>query len=336
MVGCMMTTMIVNGDGDIIKYIYNIFMIILVMVLTINISEEKFIEMFTNIMYIISIFAVILFLIGFFLNPAYKMMPYISNENYLRYYFFGLGFLEDLPVGSIPRIYGIFREPGVFACYLTLALLLELLSKKETDIKKALFYLLAAYTTFSTAAFTLCIVCLSVYFLRMLFQGNSEQRRKMFKIVIITVFIITGCVMFMGSERVYELVFNKLHVENSSRDSRFGSIAANLSMFYTNPIVGRGWNFVEDNFIYFASTGVYAGTHNTNTLLKLLALYGLFPFTILVMFLVKFFKKRTRSIFYGLVLTAIWVIALSNEDLSVNVILYILPFYGIYTLTNRN
>lgn len=328
---CMFLTMIVNKDSDIIKYIYNIFIILLAVLITHYLSADKFITMFTNVMYILSIFSVTLFIVGIVFNPSYNIAPFILNENKLKYYFFGLGFLENLPVGTIPRMYSIFREPGVFVCYLILALLFEIFSSNRTNIKKVLLFFLAAFTTFSTAAFSICFLCLIFYTTCIFFSEKPKERKKMYMVIGILTIVISGCILLIGVDKIYSMVFNKLYVENASRDSRFGSIAGNFNMFMTNPLIGRGWNFVENQFIEFASTGVYAGTHNTNTFLKLLALYGVYPFISILTMIVVYFRKRTKSIVIGLFLTMIWIITLSNEDFSVNIMLYILPFYAFYT-----
>lgn len=325
----MFTAMIFNQDNEYIKYIYNIFMLFFSIVMVSSLKENTFVNMFINVMYVLALFSIFLFIVGFLFNPIYKVAPYITNESYLKYYFFGLGFLEDLPVGTIPRIYGIFREPGVFSCYLTLALIFELFLKKRIEIKKVLVFVISSFVTFSTAAYILIVLCIILYLFKFIFIINIKEKKKMFRILIIIILFILGSVGFVGRDNVDKLVFNKLYVENASRDSRFGSIETNISIFLTNPIIGKGWKFVEKEFNSFSDGNMYTSTHNTNTFLKLLAMYGLIPFSILILLLCIFFKNQTGSFFYGVVLSLIWIIALSNEDFTVNLLLYILPFYGL-------
>ena len=67
---------------------------------------------------------------------------------------------------------------------------------------------------------------------------------------------------------------------------------------------------------------------NTNTLLKIMSVYGIPYIMILVYCLYRFFKKYNSS-FVALGLLAIFSIILSNEDLIVNIVPYVLAFYGL-------
>ena len=329
----MMTTLLVNTDGEIIKYAYNLFILIMGAFFVRFINKERFCNAFIGIVYYIALWSIVLFVLWLVAPSIVQLFPSIRNENGIKYYYLGLGFLEDLNQGVLPRMYGIFREPGVFTCYLTLALIMQLFFLREINLKRVAIMCLASLLTFSTAAYILLLLLFVVYFAKQFF--NSNPHKKTIRLLLIVTIIVTVVFFVIGPEKVMSVVFNKLNVENSSRDSRFASIYANFLMFLENPIFGKGWNFVEDNFINFAVTGVYKGTHNTNTFMKLLALYGIFTFVGVIGALMSFFIRESKSFIWGILITLIWIVALSNEDMTVNILLYLLPLYAFSNKTKK-
>ena len=107
------------------------------------------------------------------------------------------------------------------------------------------------------------------------YSAQAIKNKKVFRLLIALVILIMTVFCSLARKKIFGIVFNKLKVENSSRDSRFGSISANVQIFLESPMFGKGWEYVEDKFVYFASLGTYRGAHNTNTFLKILAIYGM-------------------------------------------------------------
>lgn len=324
----MILTFVVNQDNEVIKYLYNAFVILLCGLFCKKVKFQDFFKAYVNIVSYIALFAIILFMLWMVAAPVVRLFPSITNESGIRYYFAGLGFVEELNFGVLPRMYGIFREPGVFTCYLILALIMELYFTEQLNIRAVLIISLAAILTFSTAAYILVSILLVGYFTKQLF-GSSHKNKKVFRLLIALVILIMTVFLLIGPEKIFGIVFNKLKVENSSRDSRFGSISANVQIFLESPMLGKGWEYVEDKFVYFASLGTYRGAHNTNTFLKILAIYGVAFFICMIVTTYIFFKKESRSIYWGIFLTIMWIVTLSNEDMSVNILFYLFPFYAL-------
>lgn len=324
----MMMTLVINADTtEIIKYIYNAFVIFLCAIFCKYVSRQRFFSCVATIMYYMSIFAIALFFLWVVAAPVVRIFPSITNESGITYYYLGLGFLEELSAGVLPRMYGVFREPGVFTCFLMFALIIQLYFMENLNIKRVAIISLAAILTFSTAAYILLFTILCGYFLKQLFSRENKHKKVWF-LFFVLVASITIIFLVIGPERVMNLVFNKLNVENASRDSRYGSIETNIKMFMQNPALGKGWGYVEDRFIYYANEGLYKGAHNTNTFLKFLALYGICPFMCIAVTTFMFFKKASESVIGGLFLTIVWIVTLSNEDMTVNILFYLLPFYA--------
>ena len=325
----MVLTQAVNRDTEYIKYIYNIFVLALCLLFSNYFERNRFFNAFVGTLYYIALFAIIFFVLWNVASPMLRRLPGIVNESGMRFYFYGLGFLGNVRAGTIQRMYGIFREPGVFACYLALAMIIQLFFIDRLNIKRVLVLAIAAVLTFSTAAYIVVAVVLIGYFLKQAFQKREKRHEKVWTLLAVLLVVLSAIVIWIGPERIMNLVFNKLKATNSSRDSRFGSIEANLRMFLQNPILGKGWNYVELNFSRYAGASIYQGNHNTNTFLKILALYGIVPFSCIFYGVYRFFRRESKAVFWGLFLTAMWMVALSNEDFSVNILFYLLPMYGI-------
>ena len=331
----MVITGLVNWDTEIIKYLYNIFVVLLCMLFTSVIKRHVFFGSFSYIMSVLSTFSIALFLLATAAHPLVRFFPTIENENYVRYHFLGLGFLESLNAGVLPRMYGIFREPGVFATLLTMALIIELFFVERLNAKRVIVFSVAVILTFSTAGYILLFSLYAVFLAKLISRGSSRVSREILLLLFLLMIGLVVFFLFIDMQTVIRVVFNKLFTVNSSRESRLGSIAANLSMFQENPLLGKGWYFVEDEFIGYSAMGTYRGEHNTNTFLKFMALYGIVPAFVMGVGMFLLFKRECKGNVLSFVIVFLWLVALSNEDLSVNILFYLLPMYGLYDQTIR-
>lgn len=326
-----MITQIVNMDGEIIKYIYNVFLVCLTVLVVSNLDIENFLDAYLDIIYFFACASMIAFIFCLSWKSIFSVFPTIVNESGDWFFYIGVGVIPKTVLITIPRMYGIFREPGTYTCFLSLALIIDLFVSKNKSIKKALIISCTMLLTFSTAAFFLIAITFAIYFYNDFFENSDTRKKNRALFFLLVIFVIVFFVI-IGQERIWELVFKKLYVKNASLDARLGSIEGNLRLFFSNPISGKGWNYVEDNFTTYTALGVYRGKHNTNTLLKYLALYGIGPFIIIVTGMINFFYVTIKKKKIAILCTLIWGIALCNEDLNTNFIFYAIPFYGIKSL----
>ena len=328
-------TMLISGDG-LLKYVYQIFIMFLALIIVNNIRLQDFAKHYNNVIFVLGIASIIIFFINMFFVSLVTVFPKVSNENDVVYYYMGLGFANIPEYASIPRMYGIFREPGVFMIFLVLALLFEILADKEPSIKRSAVYVVAMLLTFSTAAYILIAASVVLMFTKLSADKINSRKTRIFKVFLASVLAIAVVIFFVGTEEIFKMVFRKLYIDNSSAASRMGSIETNLRIFYPKPIFGNGWSFLENNFERLANFyGYIDGGHNTNTLLKILAIYGIPYFSIVAIGMFNFWKRINRSLILGIIVFVLWIVALSNEDLSVNILTYILVFYGFSNLRFR-
>lgn len=326
---CVMAllTMLFNYDFS-VKYGYQIFMFLFAMLVVIRIQFMDFIEGYNRAMFLLASASIIAMIITAVIPSVIVYLPSLTNANGYVFRFYGFGFLEGTTL-IMQRNYGIFREPGVYAIFLLFAIIFELFILETKKTKRILLYIIAMFFTYSTMSYLTIPLVLAVYFFKIVSNNNSSVKNpslfKILAILMVLIFIIGATGNF---DRVFGVVFNKMFTENSSRDSRSSAIFANIDLMMRNPICGNGFTFVENNFALYSQKYSNYGGHNTNTLLKILSVYGVPYCFVLVYSLYRFFKKR-NGVFISFALLIVVAVMLSNEDLIVNIIIYIFAFYGM-------
>lgn len=160
---------------------------------------------------------------GGLFNPFHTL----TNVNYSNYGLFGI--LEENTIFfNTLRNNSIWYEPGAFAVFINIALLLAFLLKIQLN-KKYLILLIAMISTFSTAGIIAFAVISS-------FTYKSILKSKLsFVFIIITLFFSISKIDFANS------VFNKLDTSNASTSSRIKDIRFNWNAFTRYPIFGVGY-----------------------------------------------------------------------------------------------
>lgn len=320
-------TMISNFDTQLIKYIYNIFLMSLCTFVVMKIPVNQFIDKYKNIIYTIALFTIILFIVGFFGKNYINSFPYVLNDVGNKFYFLGIGFIEESKYSKIPRMSSFFREPGVYGCFLILSLIFELFFSIKVNIKHILVISIACLLTFSTAVYIILIICFFIFFIKDMSEKKVKESLFLFFLLMVISLML---IEILGFDYLIKFIFNKFHTSNASKDARYSSVINNIKIFLESPFFGKGWSFLENNFSIIGKNNGYLAGDNTNTYLKYLAIYGFFPFFILVMNILKFFSKILENNRYmGVILTIVWLVTLSNEDMCINFIAYLLPLYGI-------
>ena len=317
-------TMLLNVDIN-IKYGYELLLFVLALKYVKYITFKRFTEIYSNIMYYLSVFSAITAIL-YMLYPSYVLLfPTIVNKGGLYFYNLFFALIPAEMDGVYFRMYGIFREPGVAMIFINLAIIFELFIKKVKNYKKILVFILAIGLTFSTAGYIVTFLIL-VSFLFASRKINSSMA------IVVLLLIIASTYIVYTNKFVYMLVFSKFsNSESSSTAARFGSVVNNLNLLYNHPqgiIYGLGYQNVEDAFVNIGNRSL-GEEHNTNTVLKELAVHGFFFTYILFSRIYKFFKNNfSLSKQNTILLFVVVLLMLGNEDISFNIILFILAFYS--------
>lgn len=313
-----------NFDFD-IKYPYEFLLLFAAFLTTKLIGLEEFKKQYSNLMLFLSLFS----LVGLFLaSVAYPFVikfPVITNISGLRYYNLFFTMIPSSNTGTIGRNYGIFREPGMFAVYLCLGLIFELFRDKNINLFKLIIFSITIFMTYSTAGYILSALLFLVFLLR---KPVPKTNHKLVKYIVLG---IICCVLLFGWDAIYAHVIKKLQTENASRSARFGSIRVNLELLFRQPwktLFGLGFTQVENSYIIVANE-LNIDINNTNTLFKILAVHGIVYAILIISLLYLFFAKVSKNKAESICLFIIFIMAISNEDLIVNGVVYLLGFYAI-------
>jgi hypothetical protein len=307
------------------KYFFLCMVYLLAFFICTVIPVEDFKRAFVNVLSVLAAVSVFGFCLRYVYPGIVNHLPVLTNTADFKY---GNLILTVIPhdVIYVPfRNYGIFREPGVYQFFLNLALIF--LMEKPEFAKSWKFYviMLAMVFTFSTAGYILCFAILLVYFL----LDRVEIRIGTVVPVVLGVLGV-GFLFSRGIIKVDSNVFSKLFTSNASTNSRFGSIAVDFYIALMNPVFGSGFEFVENNFAAIALDEFrLSQMHNTNTIMKMLAVHGfLLPplfLTGIALFCRKFLARRGWTLFFLL-----FAGLLSASDLIFNTTIYIFMIYGFF------
>ena len=315
-----------RGADISVQYYYHGLILIIAMLIVELMDSEEFVSAYVNTMLLFAFFSVLLYVINVLgLN---KVIPSIEvvNTSGFRYSHYLLAAIHKGSIGSFTaRAYGVFREPGAFSVHLCIAIAFELFIKKKFSFFAVSLLSIAVFITYSTAGY----IVLSLYVLLYIFGKKAKDRRERAAKIFIT--IACMAVLAIGvSDRVYQLVFGKLLVDNISANSRWISLWGGLRLSLQRPLLGWGWGYITNNFVSLMReySGV-AGLSFTNTYTRMACTYG-WVFTLGVVGLsFRFFKKTVNRNRATVVLLYIgWLMALSNEAFVLNALVYYPVFAG--------
>ena len=307
------------------KYFFEIMVILQAYLICTVISVEDFKRAFTNVMSVLAVISVAGFALRYIYPGIVNHLPVLVNK---ANYKFGNLVLTTIPHDVIYvtfRNYGIFREPGVYQFFLNLALIF-LLEKPDFSKSWQLYALLVAMVfTFSTAGYILCIAIVLVYF----FLDRLQIKASTVLPLLIGILVISS-LFSRGIIKADGAVFSKLLTSNASTNSRFGSIAVDFHIAKMHPVFGCGFEFVENNFRIIALDEFgLTGMHNTNTVMKMMAVHGfVMPCLFMggiAMFCRKNLIRRGWTVFF-----VVFAALFSAADLIFNTIVYVVALYGFF------
>lgn len=307
-----------------IQYFYHILLFIVVVTTVHLVSCKQFIEAYIDIMRIFGVAAIILFAcetvgIAYHL-PSYRMF----NSSGHLYYHFGLGVVAAPREYVAIRAYGIFREPGVLAIYMCVALCFELFFKKTIRLNNVLILGLAALLSLSTAGYIALGIYIALYVMLKPSKTNKE--------LLVKGLIIMGCllmVVFGYSDEIQKEVFGKLYVASDSLNSRVYSIIGGFTYSLHAPFFGQGWMRVINDFAsYMHATYGLSNIAFTNTYIRMGCTYG-WIFAIFALYGTwLFYSKLMKRKGLAFLLFFCWIIIFSNENFLLNPLIYLVAYYG--------
>jgi hypothetical protein len=246
----------------------------------VTLAGKNFIRYFTNIIVFFSVISFFFFIpsllsssfFNFFKNSIcpYFVSPFADTEGFYTVWPTNIIFCFHDCVLEEFRNPGPFWEPGLFAVFLNLALLFNLiLEKKLFSIKNGIL-ILALLSTLSTAGY-IAFFMLVFFF----FQSNQSFLRRLLLALFILPVILT---LYFSLDFLSTKVEQNISLAGTTTSSRFGSAAVDLADFMSSPFIGWGRGVMRYGgrpFAFFSEE-----QHRNNSVTDLLATYGIFIFVL--------------------------------------------------------
>ncbi len=244
----------------------------------ISLTRERFAGYLVNILYVCSIISFSFFIpsilshgfFNFFVAKVCPLFdtPFAEQTGFYTVWPTNILFCFHECVLTEYRNPGPFWEPGLFAVFLVLALLFNLIREQRAGSRVNIVLTLALISTFSTAGYLAFFVLIAAYY----FVRQNVAQKALLGIILIPA--VLG--LYFSLDFLSTKIEQNIQMAGTTTSSRFGSALADLSDFAKSPLIGWGrgvMRFGGKTFSFFSED-----QHRNNSVTDLLATYGLFLF----------------------------------------------------------
>ncbi|MCK5136200.1 MAG: hypothetical protein KAR19_10480 [Bacteroidales bacterium] len=296
-----------------IKNILGDLMDFLLCYLVLVIIKDRFHLTFINIIFFLAIFSLVFYptqflpsvqetiknTLGSIITPlGTDHIPESHKSKTLVFFTYLFG--QDSP-GVIPRNCGAFWEPGMFAVFLNLALLMNLYIEKRAILsKKNLVFIIALITTLSTTGY---IVLFLILLSRLSFQNSILKF--LISLPIIVVFIYFAYLYIWNLDFIGGKVNSNIEARHYNRSSRFGAAVYHFERLSEFPLAGVVLKYGnEEQNVYYTERET-----TPNGLSLVFLIYGI---PIGIYYFVLFYFGISK-----------WLIYIDQKDIKVHVLFFI-------------
>ena len=289
-------------------------------------SIEKTSAIVVNIMVLLSVISLLFMLIIMFYGKITSFSMVTTENSKVQYYNYLIFFCPNLLKNITFRNQGIFWEPGLYASYLLIAMMLEINFSEKTKIWKILILAITLFTTLSTAGILMLplVILLSIErFVR------KKYVSYLFLLIIIT--IVMTLYVFKDNIIQYLVMLNprlffKLLGNGTTKITRLYAPLLNLNIFLNNPIFGAG--YLGATKIFQMEKAKYYIDSQTSTNFFMLASLGIFGILYTIWWVKSIFANKSFSVVSKILIFLLIFIILNkephNELLLTWVILFLL------------
>ena len=290
-------------------------------------SKQIFIELYVNLIFILSIGSIVLFILNL-INPAiFSIFPkLVDSHNIIGYYsLFSTVTMKTQWIAA--RNASIFWEPGVFQTFIILTFAFEM---SKFGMKRNVYgvvFLVAIITTLSTTG----LICLCIMIIIWLLEINRKKNLKSIRIIISFVVILALYLSFSRfipqgiSNRLDDKFMGLLNGDNSnfSVSTRIDSIIYPLKSFKSSPLIGVGSKGLSSWTIYIGHS------LRTCTPLNWFARFGIFFGIIANVGFTQIRNKMYNLTICNILLPILLLLSIFSEAYTVNAAILIFVFLGL-------
>ena len=282
-----MLSCVLNGE-DFPNYIYRAVVVFATVCLLFGENGKLFCNKFNKIIYFLSIWSFFTFAIGNLFPALLEVFPKVTNIGDNQYYFVLFSVVPTKVGGyGLFRNMSLFREPGVLAVFLIIALVFELFKNDSPRFKYMLVYTIALITTFSTAGY----IILAAIYLYVLINKKVKHRFAYGFLLLTGVLCILLFTDMLSAEGALLGKFNGTG-NTGSWLSRLYSVFGNLQLAGQSPLWGVGRYHLYGS-VFETISPIHKVVDNTNTVLINFAAYGI-PYGLINFWGIWKFTKRTN------------------------------------------
>lgn len=285
-------------------------------------------QCFINIIFALSLYSLIIWIICSLFPSFINFLPKSVNSNGMVFPNAMFSLIEYSARTNTFRNTSVFREPGVYAIYLSIAMIFSL-SNSKNNYKYLIVFILTILTTFSTAGYIL-LGLLLVYFL--LFKIQTKYKTPILLLLTLLVIVFSLTTDYLSLQGPLFSKFDSSSDAYGSFYARLQSIRANFNIFLSNPLFGIGRYGLYDLKV-LGIEGLndrFIAVDNTNTILIGFASYGLLYGILTITGLYLHCFNNSKRLLPSLCFFLILIMSLSNEDITQNPLLYIMIFDGLF------
>lgn len=287
-----------------------------------------FLKVFELIIFYIAIYSIVIYTLSRLFPQILNIFPPLYSIKDLHYYNAFFCVIPSFLNGDwFDRLWGPFREPGVFQMYLNMALLFYIYLNKKLSVSRAIVYVVAIILTQSTTGYIVLSFNLLYYVFYVL-------KRFSFQSCIIVALLLGGFIWLNDSSTLLLTegkVFYKLTDEGIDASvARFASVWGNIEIFGHNPITGVGYSQINEHFSSFCALNWgERGIDNTNTILYQFASLGVVYGGLFLFSFITFFKKFGNNFITSSFSVIGALLSFMGENITGSIIVYIILGYGV-------
>ena len=298
-------------------YIHTLSIIILSFCISWLIEFDTFVSIYIKFMKYITVISLMFYALYTYFDVVFDF-PIISTPN--ADYYNGLMYFQL--VNSADRNTGIFWEPGLFASFITIALVFQVSFKNNYNkLPNLTIFFLGLISTNSTAGYFLI-----PFVIVLIIVENTHNISYIFLLCLTIIFgIIFSEDILLLLVKLSPSMFMKLMDESTNYTTRLYAPLINLEIFSSAPIFGVGYAnatnlFIEKTFLNLADS-------QTSTSTFFMAAMGVPGIAYTYNWIHGIFGLKWKNIIIRTTIFIIFIIIINKEPHSGLVITYCIMFY---------
>ena len=237
----MIVALIVNMDTSAkLTYLHCALYIAIAYLINLAYDSNVIISVFLKVMLVVSIASVVVSVLNFIV-PFSSYSLVVKNGSNVQYYTIGIVNFIKSTFNTFPRCCGIFWEPGLYAGFLGLAALFDLIhSEDNKNIFRVVIYCIDIFFSYSTAGY--------LYIIMIILLAFSQRLNNIAGTIVLGLLGVLLTVAFLNIDLIIDVlikinpnVFSKIFLKNASYLTRSISPLADFSIIFNHPLgVGYG------------------------------------------------------------------------------------------------